>query len=114
MTFRSSTLRPSRVRLSAVATLVLILSSTASFAQESDVPPAGSGEPAFEDDCRALLEQRDGDTGDAPEDLSERLARCDGVLAPPPVGDPGMVTPPPDTGTTPVIPPEATPEQTPG
>ena len=97
-----------------LAALLFALSLTPAFAQESDVPPAGSGDPAFAEDCRALLEQRDGDTRDAPEDLSERLARCNGVLAPPAEGDPGIITPPPDIGTTPVIPPEATPEQAPG
>lgn len=42
------------------------------------------------------------------ENLSDRLARSDGVLCPPAV-DPGMTTPPPGGGKTPVIPPPGSP-----
>ena len=42
------------------------------------------------------------------ENLSDRLARSDGVLCPPAV-DPEMTTPPPGGGKTPVIPPPGSP-----
>jgi hypothetical protein len=42
------------------------------------------------------------------ENLSDKLARGDGVLCPPHV-DPGMATPPPGGGKTPVIPPPGSP-----
>ena len=42
------------------------------------------------------------------ENLSDRLARSDGVFCPPNV-DPGMTNPPPGGGKTPVIPPPGSP-----
>ena len=42
------------------------------------------------------------------ENLSDRLARSDGVLCPPAV-DPEMTAPPPGGGKTPVIPPPGSP-----
>ncbi len=42
------------------------------------------------------------------ENLSEKLARTDGVICPPSVG-PDMRLPTPDTGRTPVIPPPGSP-----
>jgi hypothetical protein len=42
------------------------------------------------------------------ENLSDKLARTDGVLCPPNV-DPGIRLPTPDTGRTPVIPPPGSP-----
>jgi hypothetical protein len=42
------------------------------------------------------------------ENLSDKLARSDGVLCPPNV-DPGIHTPPPGGGRTPVIPPPGSP-----
>ena len=45
---------------------------------------------------------------------AELLERCAGVLSPPPTGDPGIEMPPPDTGSTPVIPPGSVPAQPPG
>ena len=42
------------------------------------------------------------------ENLSDKLARGDGVLCPPNV-DPGMAAPPPRGGKTPVIPPPGSP-----
>jgi hypothetical protein len=43
--------------------------------------------------------------------LSGKLDPCDGVLQPPPTGDQGMATPPPDEGNTPVIKPGEVPAQ---
>lgn len=52
--------------------------------------------------------------GQAPagaEALKEnRLEDCNGVLKPPPVGDPDLVRPAPDAGNMPVIPPSALPK----
>ena len=44
-----------------------------------------------------------------PDNLSNRLARSDGVICPPPGVDPEMKLPTPDTGRTPVIPPPGSP-----
>lgn len=46
------------------------------------------------------------------EDRAEQLVDCeDGVLAPPATGDEEVEVTPPDTGTTPVIPPDDVPQQ---
>lgn len=56
-----------------------------------------------------------GTTGEAesgvapPDNLSDRLARADGVICPPPGVDPEIRLPTPDTGRTPVIPPPGSP-----
>jgi hypothetical protein len=41
--------------------------------------------------------------------LSDRLSRCDGVIRPPSSLNPDNTIEPPDTGTTPVIPPPGSP-----
>jgi hypothetical protein len=43
------------------------------------------------------------------ENLSDKLARTDGVICPPAGVDPGIHEPPPAGGRTPVIPPPGTP-----
>ena len=53
------------------------------------------------------------DATDESQTLTEKLDRCNGVLAPPPVGDTGLVEPAPDKGVTPVIPPSMLPEDQP-
>jgi hypothetical protein len=47
-------------------------------------------------------------TGSA-ENLSDKLARTDGVICPPPNVDPEIRLPTPDAGRTPVIPPPGSP-----
>ena len=48
-------------------------------------------------------------TGQAAEPLSDRLAKSDGVLCPPPGVDPEIRAPTPDAGNTPVIRPPGSP-----
>jgi len=48
-------------------------------------------------------------TGQRAEPLSDKLARSDGVLCPPPGVDPDIRAPTPDAGNTPVIPPPGSP-----
>jgi hypothetical protein len=48
-------------------------------------------------------------TGQRAEPLSDKLARSDGVLCPPPGIDPEIRAPTPETGNTPVIPPPGSP-----
>ncbi|NWG23846.1 MAG: hypothetical protein HXY30_05415 [Pseudorhodoplanes sp.] len=50
--------------------------------------------------------QSKGTTG---ESTSDKLARTDGVICPPPDLDPAIRAPAPDTGRTPVIPPPGSP-----
>ena len=51
----------------------------------------------------------EGTTGQAREQLADKLARSDGVLCPPPGVDPEIHAPTPDAGNTPVIPPPGSP-----
>jgi hypothetical protein len=48
-------------------------------------------------------------TGQRAEPLSDKLARTDGVLCPPPGIDPEIRAPTPEAGNTPVIPPPGSP-----
>ena len=106
---------------------LLVVAPVPAIAQtQPDAPPAA----AQDDPCRAQPDPGD-NTGNADEQaaqdtgkenadvaaadpsLSEKLDRCNGVLSPPPAGDPELVEPAPNEGKTPVIPPGAVPEQQP-
>ena len=81
--------------------------ATAAAQSDTSDDPLGAIE-----DCRIVP----GEDGEAPlsdNTLSEALAPCDGVLAPPPAGDPDIAIPPPEGGETPVIDPDEVPEQPP-
>ena len=86
------------------------------FAQQQPAPPVEVAPPkldpkACSDRDRLTL----GDThnlqsrGTTGESASEKLARTDGVICPPPGLDPDIRAPAPGTGRTPVIPPPGTP-----
>jgi len=65
-------------------------------------------------DCEAapVPEAVPGTPGTSGDDtLSDVLGPCDGVLAPPPVGDEDLTVAPPPAGRTPVIGPEEVPPQ---
>jgi hypothetical protein len=82
-------------------------------AAEAAIP--SEGETMSRDDCvlapdaEDLTELAEGTPGSA----TDRMAECDGILAPPPTGDDEFVKPAPDTGAMPVIPPEVVPETPP-
>lgn len=86
---------------------------------ETETRPQTQAQEQGEDRCRlvpggddaARLPGGEGPVAEGGDSLSDRLGDCDGVLEPPPVRDPEIVLPPPDTGETPVIPPERLPEQ---
>jgi len=86
---------------------LMIAGAVAPAAAQKETPsdPLGTIE-----DCRIVS----GEEGAAPpsgDTLSEALAPCDGVLAPPPAGDPDIAITPPQVGETPVIAPEDVPVQ---
>ena len=88
---------------------LMIVGAVAPASAQTETPadPLGAIE-----DCRIVP----GEDGEAPlsdNTLSEALAPCDGVLAPPPAGDPDIAITPPEGGETPVIDPENLPEQPP-
>lgn len=85
------------------------------FAQPAWSSSGGDEEAAAQRDCRVPTD--DGAaasdtpaTGDR-QALTEQLDDCRGVLKPPRTGDNEIATPPPKTGTMPVIRPDAVPEQ---
>lgn len=85
---------------------------------------AGTGDAGETETNPCQVEPQDGDTAEdrttqdrTAEDRTDdgpSLSDCNGVLTPPPTGDPEIREPAPDTGTTPVIPPGAVPQQPPG
>ena len=90
-----------------VAVASLILSwNVDSNAAESDLQ--------VDKNCTTVAPSTGGKNVQPPKNLTEALANCNGVLAPPKVGDREMTVPPPKTGSTmPVIPPSAVPPQQP-
>jgi hypothetical protein len=93
-----------RRNAAAVALLAAMAVGAPSAAEE---PPLPVPAPSMPPDCRAEpdngLALPDDETGDL---TTGALADCDGVLAPPRIGDAEMVTPAPPVGETPVIRPE--------
>ncbi len=67
---------------------------------DPSIRPRGSGDPGKNEPSTTGSGQN--------ENLSDRLARSDGVFCPPNV-DPEMSSPPPGGGRTPVIPPPGSP-----
>jgi hypothetical protein len=62
-------------------------------------------------DC-AVVPTPEGQLAPPPtESLTDTLAPCNGVIAPPPAGDADITITPPAGGETPVIPPGQVPEQ---
>ncbi|POF32105.1 hypothetical protein [Roseibium marinum] len=73
-------------------------------------PPAFAEEPPG--DCEIDPEREETETRNADEDVNaRRLADCDGILHPAPVGDTEMVQPARETGEMPVIDPEELPDR---
>lgn len=76
------------------------------------MPASGQPKPKPETQAQVQNEERCRLVpGEDEKTLSDRLGACDGVLEPPPAGDAEIIQPPPDTGETPVIPPERLPDQ---
>jgi hypothetical protein len=88
------------------------------FAQTRPAPlPEAGAPPAAQLDPKACADRERLTLGDtqaqqsrpAQENLSEKLARTDGVICPPPDLDPDIRIPAPGGGRTPVIPPPGSP-----
>ena len=95
-------------------TLILAVCLAALQSPATRAQPENEQPPRQADPCETLPEaERDTQSG-AEQELAEKLDRCNGVLKPPPTADQEIEEPPPDTGTTPVIPPsELPPDQPP-
>ncbi|MET3791266.1 hypothetical protein [Aquamicrobium terrae] len=100
---------------------VAAISPTAAQISDNE-PEASDKEPEVTEPMDRCQAQPDGEKqADAERDDQHannaprpELDDCNGVLTPPKTGDGEMEEQPPDTGTTPVIPPEAVPGQPPG
>lgn len=78
---------------------------------DMEVSPEAPETRDRDDPCRVAPTPPGG--GGNGERARPALEDCNGVLAPPRTGDEEIEEPPPDTGTTPVIPPETLPEPQP-
>jgi hypothetical protein len=104
-----------------IASALLLVGASAApfpvFAQTRPAPLPEAAEPAPKLDPKACADRERLTLGDtqttqgrpAQENLSEKLARTDGVICPPPDLDPDIRTPAPGGGRTPVIPPPGSP-----
>jgi hypothetical protein len=103
--------RASLARVSGGFALALFLSLLVHAGQVAAQTPGGDG-TAQADPCQAEpQEDQQHNSAGSNDELSEKLENCRGVLKPPPTGDQEIAEPPPDAGTTPVIPPGNVPEQ---
>ena len=107
--------RRSALAIPLIVAVLAMLSAAPVAAQTSPPPPAVLG-PLHADPKPCAPDERlqQGDT--APRvpttdagNLSDKLARNDGVICPPPNVDTQMAAPPPGGGRTPVIPPPGSP-----
>jgi hypothetical protein len=95
--------------LSAVYLCALVQHAAAEAAIPSDEETMSRDDCVLAPDAEDLTEPAEG----TPDTATDRMAECDGILAPPPTGDDEFVKPAPDTGAMPVVPPEAVPETPP-
>jgi hypothetical protein len=86
--------------------LAAALGATAAFAQTD---PKCAQAPQLVPRAETDPKQRDPQMTGRAEDLSEKLARSDGVICPPANVDPEIKLPTPEAGRTPVIPPPGSP-----
>jgi hypothetical protein len=89
-----------------IAGLIMGPWSLAPALAQPSVPSSPGGPPSDK-----ALPQDPGSTGSTcpGTSLSDRLSRCDGVIRPPSNLNPDNTIEPPNTGTTPVIPPPGSP-----
>lgn len=100
------------MRALAGAGALTMVSTMAALAQTPVQPqPTAPNMPAPHSTVPDKIEGRPGDTTGSTGTLSDRLERSDGVIQPPATGT-GRTLTPPDTGTTPVIPPAGSPGST--
>ena len=97
------------MRAFAGAGALTMISTMAAFAQTPVQPqPKDPNMPAPHSTVPDKIEGRPSDTTGSTGTLSDKLERSDGVIQPPATGG-GRTLTPPDTGTTPVIPPPGSP-----
>jgi hypothetical protein len=95
--------RPTLLNSTSMAMLVMIILAGPCAAQNA--PPQT---PEMRDQKACAPQQREGTVGSS-QNLSDKLARSEGVICPPRDVDPDIATPPPGGGRTPIIPPPGSP-----
>ena len=86
---------------------LMLAGSGGAFAQATTA--ATNCAPTQTNPQQGTLSPNGSSAGQTPEPLSDKLARSDGVLCPPGGVDTDMHVPPPNAGTTPVLPPPGSP-----
>lgn len=96
-----------------LVTALLVLATPVAYAQDADINPPPEKCRAAPDGEGATTPADPTKPSASPDSLTDTLADCNGVLAPPPTGDQGIAEPAPNTGETPVIKPDELPQQPP-
>ncbi len=101
------------MKIAATSLALMLFAVTDAALAQRQPPPAQHQPSAVVEDPKACALQERVAPGRAPgattgENLSDKLARTDGVICPPNV-DPHINAPAPDTGRMPVIPPPGSP-----
>jgi hypothetical protein len=118
-----SSLEPMDRAMSYYIAAFLVLSAQTVLAQSVQPPPIQTPPPIVQPDPKAcapgeratvgqvpeMTPQTRSPGGTPPEDLTDKLARTDGVICPPSNIDPEIHTPAPGGGVMPVIPPPGSP-----
>lgn len=104
-----------RVRIPVAFFLGVLLPLTVS-AQETEETTGEEPSSELSEEAQATSEQPDCQAPLQPEDeqlengrstdRAEKLADCEGIISPPPVGDSDIIEPAPETGRMPVIKPD--------
>ena len=79
----------------------------------SNAQTPSESDPTTSNPCLVEPNPEQDDPPNDDKELTEKLDRCNGVLKPPPTEDQEIEKPSPETGKTPVIPPDELPEQQP-
>lgn len=93
--------------------VALLLDGGMAALADEEVPPATPETTEDGDPCRVEPALPGDEESREGERARPALEECNGVLVPPRTGDEEIEEPPPDTGTTPVIPPGTLPETEP-
>ncbi len=93
-----------------LTTCLLVTIDVSAMAQELHSPQINGDRPGPEK-CQVDPEGQRGIDQSQVEGEAGIVERCKGVLIPPPTGDTEIIEPAPEVGTTPVIPPDAVPDQ---
>ena len=101
-------LRPGILVLGALAVTQVQAQAPSAQPNQAPAPPTLAPKPCADATTEGRAGSNPSEGGSANQDLSQKLEEGNGVLCPPPTGDPSVQRPP-NVGTTPVIPAPGTP-----